>query len=188
MATNAHTIVALVQDKPGVLNRVASMFRRRGFNISSLAVGHSETDGLSRMTFVVVGDDTVVEQVTKQLYKLVDVVRVSDISDEEIVSREMALIKVRATAQTRSEIIQMVDIFRANIVDVAPESLIIEVTGDEDKISSLHELLKSFGVRELMRTGRVAMSRGATIALSSEDGRTNGATASRQCRADESVR
>ena len=182
MVAVKHTIVALVQDRPGVLNRVASMVRRRGFNITSLAVGHSELPDLSRMTFVVDGDDSVVEQVTKQLYKLIDVVRVSDLSDEDLVSREMALIRVRATAQTRSEIIQIVDIFRANIVDVATESLIIEVTGDEDKIDSLYELLRPFGVREMMRTGRVAMTRGSTAAVSSEHGRghTNGAGAPRE--------
>ena len=178
MVALKHTIVALVEDKPGVLARVSSMFRRRGFNISSLAVGHSEVPDLSRMTFVVEGDDFVVEQVTKQLYKLIDVVRVSDIAEQESVYREMALIKVRASAQTRSEIIQMVDIFRANIVDVSTDSLIIEVTGDEEKIDSLQELLKPFGVREIMRTGRVAMTRGAAaVARGSENGRgrSNGA-------------
>ena len=182
-----HTIVALVQDKPGVLNRVASMFRRRGYNISSLTVGHSETADLSRMTFVVEGDDATVEQVTKQLYKLIDVVRVLEMSEDEIVAREMALIKVRATAQTRSEIIQIVDIFRANIIDVSPDSLIIEVTGDEDKIDSLYELLKAFSVRELMRTGRVAMTRGAGT-TGQDNGRTssNGARA-RQPRDHESI-
>ncbi|MBI4201703.1 MAG: acetolactate synthase small subunit [Chloroflexi bacterium] len=162
-------MVALVEDKPGVLNRISGMFRRRGFNISSLAVGRSEVPNLSRMTFVVEGDDATVEQVTKQLYKLIDVVRVSDLSDEAIVAREMALIKVRTTSQTRGEVIQIVDIFRANIIDVAPDSLIIEVTGDEDKINSLHELLKAFGVQEIMRTGRVAMLRGA-VTLATNDG------------------
>ena len=172
MITTKHTIVALVEDKPGVLNRISSMFRRRGFNISSLAVGHSELPDLSRMTFVVDGDDSTVEQVTKQLYKLIDVVRVSDLSDEEIVTREMALIKVQATAQVRSEIIQIVDIFRGNIVDVSPDSLIVEVTGDEDKIQSLLELLKPFNVREVMRTGRIAMVRGGATAQKNESGRT----------------
>ncbi len=170
-AKNSHTLVALVQDKPGVLNRIASMFRRRGYNIYSLAVGHSEIPNLSRMTFVVEGDDTTVEQVTKQLYKLIDVVRVTELSDMDCVSREMALIKVRSTAQTRSEIIQMVDIFRANIVDVSAESMIIEVTGDEDKIDSLYTLLKPFGIRELMRTGRVAMNRGPATSHGLENGR-----------------
>lgn len=158
-----HTIVALVRDQPGVLSRVSGVIRRRNFNIASLSVGHSEQEGLSRMTFVVQGDDEVAEQVTKQLRKLVDVVKVSDITRENIVARELALIKVRATPQTRSEIIQLVDIFRANIVDVAPESLIIEVTGDEDKIESLIRLLRSFGIREVMRSGRLAMMRGMAV-------------------------
>ena len=155
-----HTITALVQDKPGVLNRISSMFRRRGFNIASLAVGHSEEPDLSRMTFVVEGDDRVVEQVTKHLHKLIDVIKVSDISDQNIVSRELALVRVKANVQTRSEIMQIVDIFRANIVDVATDSLIVEVSGDEDKVDSLHELLKSFGVIEVMRTGTIALNRG----------------------------
>jgi acetolactate synthase-1/3 small subunit len=157
----AHTITALVEDRPGVLTRVSGLFRRRGFNISSLAVGVSEQPNLSRMTFVVHGDEWVVEQVTKQLYKLVDVVRVNDISNEHVVARELALIKVKATAETRSEIIQIVDIFRAGIIDVATETVIVEVTGDEDKIEAMMKLLKPFGIREVMRTGRIAMGRGA---------------------------
>ena len=162
MATpvEGHTISALVEDRPGVLTRVSGLFRRRGFNISSLAVGHSEVPGLSRMTFVVQGDEGVVEQVTKQLYKLIDVVRVNDMSSDQMVARELALVKVRASAQNRAEIIQLVDIFRANIVDVGPQTLIIEATGDEEKINSLTELLRPFGIREMMRTGRVAMARG----------------------------
>ena len=155
-----HTITALVEDKPGVLNRISSMFRRRGFNIASLAVGHSEVPNLSRMTFVVEGDDRVVEQVTKHLHKLIDVVKVSDLSGQTVVSRELALIRVKSNVHSRSEIMQIVDIFRANIVDVAPESLVIEVTGDEDKVDSLQNLLKSFGVMEVMRTGTVAIPRG----------------------------
>ena len=158
------TITALVEDKPGVLNRVSSMFRRRGFNIASLAVGHSEIPNLSRMTFVVEGDDSVVEQVTKHLHKLIDVIKVSDMSDENVISRELALIRVKANVQSRSEIMQIVGIFRANIVDVAPDSLIIEVTGDEDKIESLQNLLGSFGVLEVMRTGTIAMGRGMPTA------------------------
>jgi len=161
MPSTKHTLVALVEDKPGVLNRVASLFRRRGFNIESIAVGHSETPGLSRMAIVVDGATTAVEQVTKQLYKVINVVKISDITEEGIVARELALIKVKATPATRSEIIQIVDIFRANIVDVAPDSLIIEVTGDEEKIDSLYQLLKGFGVREVSRTGRIALTRGA---------------------------
>ncbi len=162
MATTKHTIVALVQDKPGVLNRVASLFRRRGFNIDSIAVGHSETPNLSRMTIVVVGTSSIVEQVRKQLDKVIDVVRVTDITDTDLVARELALIKVKATSATRSEIIQIVDIFRADIVDVAQDSLTVEVTGDEEKIDSLYDLLSGFGIKELARTGRIAMSRGGT--------------------------
>ena len=155
-----HTIVALVADKPGVLNRVASLFRRRGFNIASLAVGKSELPGLSRMTFVVNGDQNIVEQVTKQLDKLIDVVEVSDISTHEIVIRELAMIKVQATAESRGEIVQIVHLFRANIVDVGPQSVVIEITGEEDKINALYNLLQPFGIKEIMRTGRVAMVRG----------------------------
>ena len=158
--TPRHTIVALVEDRPGVLNRVSSLFRRRGFNISSLAVGKSEQPHLSRMTFVVEGDEDTVEQVTKQLNKLIEVIRVSELNEEDIVVRELALIKVHASATTRSEIMQLVTIFRANIVDVGPQSLIIEATGEEDKINALYNLLRPFGIRELMRTGRIAMSRG----------------------------
>ena len=163
-----HIITALVQDKPGVLNRVSSMFRRRGFNIASLAVGHSEDPALSRMTFVVEGDDEVVERVTNNLNKLIDVIKVSDISDQNSVARELALIRVTASVHTRSEIMQIVDIFRANIVDVAPDSLIIEVTGDEEKVDSLHNLLRSFGLTELMRTGTIALSRGMSVDKSND--------------------
>jgi len=155
-----HTITALVQDKPGVLNRISSMFRRRGFNIASLAVGHSEEPNLSRMTFVVEGDDKVVEQVTKHLHKLIDVIKVSDISGQNIISRELALIKVKSDVSNRSEIMQIVDIFRANIVDVASDSIIVEVSGDEEKVDSLVSLMRGFGVAEVMRTGTIAMNRG----------------------------
>jgi len=155
-----HTLVALVEDKPGVLTRIAGLIRRRGFNIQSLAVGYSEQPGLSRMTVVVSGDSTEVEQVRKQLEKLINVVRVSDITEEAIVSRELALIKVKSTASTRSEIMQIVDIFRANIVDVSSDSLTVEVTGDEDKVESLIELLRIFGIKEITKTGRVALTRG----------------------------
>ena len=162
MFNTKHTLVALVEDKPGVLNRVASLFRRRGFNIQSLAVGSSEQVGLSRMTIVVADDVGTVEQVRKQLDKLINVVKVSDITDEEMVSRELALIKVKANAETRSEIMQIVDIFRANIVDVALNSVTVEVTGDENKVESLIKLLRGFGIKEISRTGRIALTRGAT--------------------------
>ncbi|MSP78221.1 MAG: acetolactate synthase small subunit [Dehalococcoidia bacterium] len=159
-ADRVHTIVALLRDRPGVLNRVASVIRRRGFNISSLTVGNCETEGLSRMTFVVQGDDNIADQVTKQLRKLMDVVRIADISYESFISREMALIKVRANPATRGEIMQIVDIFRANIVDVSPEALVIEVTGDEDKVASLLGMVNHFGVCEVQRSGRLSMVRG----------------------------
>ena len=155
-----HTIIALVEDRPGVLNRIVSKWRQRGFNIESLAVGHSETAGLSRMTFVVDASADA-EQVVKQVDKLVDVVNIRDISAEEIVSREMAMIKVRVDAGSRSHIIEIADLFRASIVDVSSESVILEVTGDEAKVDALFELLSDYTVIELVRTGRVAMLRGS---------------------------
>jgi len=169
MATTKHTLVALVEDKPGVLNRMASLFRRRGFNIESIAVGHSEVPHLSRVTIVVDGATTMVEQVRKQLDKVIDVVRVSDITGDNTIARELALIKVKATSSTRSEIIEIVDIFRASIVDVASGSLTIEVTGDEEKINSLLNLLRGFGIKEIARTGRIAMTRGASGSLLVEE-------------------
>jgi len=169
MVATKHTLVALVEDKPGVLNHMASLFRRRGFNIESIAVGHSEKPHLSRMTIVVNGSATMLEQVRKQLDKIVDVVKVSDISESDLVARELALIKVKATSSTRSEIIEIVDIFRANIVDVAPDSVTIEVTGDEEKINSLLDLLRGFGIKEIARTGRIAMARGGISSMPVEE-------------------
>jgi len=161
MVARKHTLVALVQDKPGVLNRMVSLFRRRGFNIASIAVGGSEMADFSRITFVVDGSLTMVEQVRKQLLaKVVDVVKVTDITDDDIVVRELALIKVKAPTGSRSEIIQMVDIFKADIVDVSQDTLTIEITGVESKIESLLDLLRPFGIREICRTGRIAMTRG----------------------------
>jgi len=162
MATTKHILVALVEDKPGVLNRMASLFRRRGFNIESIAVGQSETPNMSRMTFVVNGPATVVEQVRKQLDKIVETIKVSDITGDNVITRELAFIKVKANSANRSEIIQIVDIFRANIVDVAPDSVIIEATGDEEKINSLFNLVRGFGIKEIARTGRIAMTRGGS--------------------------
>ncbi len=170
MATTKHTLVALVEDKPGVLNRIASLFRRRGFNIESIAVGHSEQPHLSRVTIVVDGTTTSVEQVRKQLDKVIDVVKVSDITGDGMVARELALIKVRATSATRSEIMQIVDIFRANIVDVSSDSVTIEVTGDEDKVDSLYKLLRGFGIKEIARTGRIAMTRGSSGVVQAAEG------------------
>ena len=161
-AITKHTLVAHVSDKPGVLNRIASLFRRRNFNIDSIAVGSSELANVSRVTIVVNGDATMVEQVRKQLVKVIDVVKVVDITNEDKVCRELSLIKVKANSLTRSEIIQIADIFRANIVDVAADSMMIEVTGDEDKIDSLYNLLRGFGIKEVSRTGRIALTRGSS--------------------------
>jgi len=169
MTATRHILLALVEDKPGVLNRMASLFRRRGFNIESIAVGHSELPHLSRMTIVVNGSANMLEQVRKQLDKVIDVVKVSDITESDMITRELALIKVKATSATRSEIMQIVDIFRANIVDVASDSVAIEVTGDEEKINSLFNLLRGFGIREIARTGCIAMTRGSRGALRVEE-------------------
>ena len=161
--------MALVEDKPGVLTRMASLFRRRGFNIESIAVGHSELPNLSRMTIVVNGTANILEQVRKQLSKGVNVVKVVDVTDDNITVRELALIKVRANSSTRSEIIEIADIFRASIVDVAADSLTIEITGDEDKVDSMLNLLRGFGIREVARTGCIAMLRGSTSQLRAEE-------------------
>jgi len=158
------TVVALVEDKPGVLARIAGLFRRRGFNIASLAVGRSERPGMSRLTFVVEGEPNLVGHVAAQLDRLVDVVSVEDITERNIVWREMALIKVAATPSTRTEILQLAGIFRVNVVDVGAKSLTMEITGDSDKIDSLIELLRRYDVLEVMRTGRVATMRGALTA------------------------
>lgn len=155
-----HTVIAWMEDKPGVLNRVAGLFRRRNFNIESLTVGHSETPGISRMTFVVEGDDRQVGQVQTQLSKLINVTEVQDVTDEPSVIRELALVKVGADSTNRAEILQLVDIYRASIVDVAMDSLVIQITGPEDRVDSLIRLLENFGIQEMVRTGRVAMVRG----------------------------
>lgn len=156
-----HTIIAWMEDKPGVLSRVAGLFRRRNFNIESLTVGHSETPGISRMTFVVDGDDRQIHQVQAQLFKLINVTAIEDVTNEPTVIRELALIKVRATSANRAEIIQLVDIYRANIVDVDVDSLIIQIAGTEERIDSLVKLLNNFGILEMVRTGQVAMVRGS---------------------------
>jgi acetolactate synthase-1/3 small subunit len=155
-----HTLVALVENQPGVLQRVANLFSRRGFNIESLTVGHTDTPKTSRMTIVVNAADTQVDQVTKQLYKLINVLKVSDVTTDRTVDRELALIKVNATASTRAEIAQVVDIFRARIVDLARGSLTVEVTGESEKIDSIVGLLRPFGLKEMVRTGRISMTRG----------------------------
>ena len=155
-----HVLSALVQNVPGVLSHISGMLASRGYNIDSLAVGETEDPHLSRMTFVVVGDDNVLEQVRKQLEKIVTVVRVDDIGSEDHVERDLMLLKVSAPAGRRGEISQLTDIFRARIVDVAPEMMIIEISGQEGKIEAFIEMMRPFGIVELARTGRIAMVRG----------------------------
>jgi acetolactate synthase I/III small subunit len=155
-----HTVVALVEDHPGVLNRVASLFRRRGFNIDSIAVGGTETEGVSRMTIVVDGSTAMVEQVEKQLYKLIDVLKVSDITNDRMIARELALIKVRCNNLNRHEIVQLAQLYRAEIVDVTETTLVVQAVGDEETLESLLAVLRPYGVREIARTGRVALARG----------------------------
>jgi acetolactate synthase-1/3 small subunit len=164
-----HTLSVLVQNKPGVLARTAGLFSRRGYNIESLTVGVTENENVSRMTIVVTGDDTVVEQVTKQLNKLIEVIKVSDLTKESYVNRELVLIKVTADGSNRAEIMQLVDVFRARIVDVAAKSLIVEVTGDEGKIVALIAMLKQFGIKEIVRTGTLALGRGSKVIQSGKD-------------------
>ena len=160
MRSSHHTIVALVENKPGVLNKVASKWRQRGFNIESLTVGHSEIAGLSRMTFTVDGTNIDVEQVTKQLFKVVEVVQIQDITHEPVAAREFAMMKIACTPAQRGEILEIAEIFRAKIIDVGQDSLILETTGTEDKVDAIIEILRPYGFRELVRTGRVAMLRG----------------------------
>jgi acetolactate synthase-1/3 small subunit len=155
-----HTLVALVENKPGVLNRVASLFRRKGFNIDSLTVGRTENPEISRMTIVVDAAHTDVSLVERNLSKLVNIIELQDVTREPIVARDLALIRVKANGGGRAEIMQLVNIYRAKIVDVAPDSLIVEVTGPESKIDSMVELLRGFGIQEMVRTGQVAMLRG----------------------------
>lgn len=153
-------LAVLVENQPGVLARIAGLFSRRGYNIESLAVGRTEDPVLSRMTIVVDEDERAIEQVCKQLNKLVEVIRLSDITNDEYVDRELILIKVNAEPAVRGEIMQIVDIFRARIVDIGRNTLIIEATGDEGKINAIESSLKPFGIREVVRTGKVAMTRG----------------------------
>lgn len=163
-----HTLVALVEDKPGVLNRVASMFRRRGFNIESLAVGHTEQRGISRMTFQVDAANTAIDLVVKNLYKIIEVIKVTDVTGESTVDRELLLIKVAANAGTRGEILQVSEMFQARILDVAPDSLIVEAVASEEKIDSLIQMLRGYGIKEMARTGRISMIRGSATAMMTE--------------------
>ncbi len=163
-----HTVVALVEDRPGVLHRVASLFRRRGFNIDSLAVGTTEEAGISRMTIVVDGADGIVEQVERQLYKLIDVVRVADLTKVEAVARELALVKVRCAIAQRHELLDLVGIFRGHVVDVSPEHVIVEIAAEQETMTAFIENLRPFGILELVRTGRVAMLRGPQTTTANE--------------------
>lgn len=158
-----HTLSVLVEDEAGVLTRIAGLFARRSFNIESLAVGPAEQGGVSRITMVIPGDDACVEQLTKQLYKLINVIKVQDITDIPCVERELMLIKVNATASTRSEIIELVQIFRARIVDVSEDSLTIEVVGDPGKMVAIVQVLQKFGIREMARTGKIALTRESRV-------------------------
>ncbi len=172
-----HTFVALVEDRPGVLNRVVSLFRRRTFNIESLTVGHTDQPGVSRITIVVDSDQVAVERITPYLYKLINVLQVEDLTNIPRVNRDLAMIKVKATPDRRVAIMQLVDVFRARVVDVTNDSLIAEITGDEDKIDGFVDVLRPYGIIEMVRTGVVAMERGASTALSpsyAEKGNHNG--------------
>lgn len=155
-----HAISILVNDQPGVLQRVSGLFGRRGFNIESITVGQSEEEGLSRMVIVTQGDDKTLEQIEKQLYKLIDVIKVVNLSSRPMVSRELALIKVKAEPAERPEIMGVVETFRAAVVDIGPSSLMVQVVGDTEKIDAMIELLQPYGIRELSRTGVTAMIRG----------------------------
>lgn len=159
-----HTITALVENTPGVLARVAGLFSRRGFNIESLAVSITEDASISRMTIVVGGDDRALEQIEKQLNKLIEVIKVYDYAEIASVDRELALVKVTATPEKRAEILQISDIFRGKIIDVSERTLTIEVTGQVDKIDAFQNLLEPYGIKELVRTGKIALSRGARSA------------------------
>lgn len=154
-----HTISVLVENKFGVLARIATLFAARGFNIDSLAVGETEDPAISRMTIMVKGDESILEQVTKQLNKLVDVIKVNDFSEVDYVERGLALVKINVNKSNRAELMQMVDIFRTRIVDVSQDSIIVEVTGDEEKIEAFIKMVMPYGIKEVCRTGEVALAR-----------------------------
>jgi len=160
MNNKKHTISVLVNNQPGVLQRVSGLFGRRGFNIESITVGASEEAGLSRMIIVSTGDDQTLEQIQKQLYKLIDVIKVNDLSAKPMVARELALLQVNAEPSIRPEILGIVETFRASVVDIGPSTLMVQVIGDSDKIDAMTELLRPYGIRELTRTGATAMIRG----------------------------
>jgi len=163
-----HVLVAIVNNRPGVLNRVASLMRARSFNIESLAVGHTENPDISRMTITLRGDDYGVEQVSKQLYRLIDVLKVQDVSAERRIEHELALVKIRATNANRGEIVKIVEMSKARVVDIATDSVVVEATGTEDDIDRLVELVTPFGIKELVRTGSIVMLRGGQIVAAEE--------------------
>ncbi len=156
-----HTLAVLVENHPGVLSRVSGLFSRRGYNIESLVVSETEDSSVSRMTIVVSGDKAIIEQVTKQLNKLIDVIKVTDLTNEEAVNRQLLLVRVAADNTTRGEIVQLMDIFRARVVDIGRRSMVIEATGDEKKIQAIIKSLQPFGIQELAKTGTLAMLRGS---------------------------
>jgi acetolactate synthase-1/3 small subunit len=160
--TRRHTLIAIVLDKPGVLNRVSSLMRARNFNIDSLAVSHTDQPDISRMTITLRGDDVAVEQAAKQLYRLIDVLKVQDVTSEPTIDHELALVKVRATDSNRAEIITLVELSKGRVVDVAPESVVVEVTGAEAEVDAFLDLVRGYGIKELVRTGAVVMARGSS--------------------------
>ncbi len=156
-----HTFIAYVDDQPGVLNRVVSLFRRRAYNIESLTVGRTDRDGISRITLVMSADDDQALRIAANLYKLVNVIRVEDITHAASVSRDLALVKVRADAETRAQVLQICEVFRARVVDVGSHALMVEITGTQEKLDGLVDVLRPFGILEMVRTGAIAMTRGA---------------------------
>jgi acetolactate synthase-1/3 small subunit len=154
-----HTISVLLQNKPGVLSRVTGLFSGRGFNIESLCVAETLDKGISCLTLVTVGDDSIVEQITKQLHKLIDVIKVLDFAETDFVERELAIIRVKAEDETRAEVLRTIDIFRGKVVDVGPKSYVVEITGSVKKIEAVIGVLKPIGIQEIVRTGTIAMSR-----------------------------
>ena len=164
MEKNLRTLVVHVEDKPGVLNRVASLFRRRNYNIEELNVGRTHEPGVSRMTIVVSADRGTARRIEANLYKLIEVLRVDDITESPHLARALALLKVRVSAEQRPQVLQICEVFRARAIDVAPESVVVEITGTEDKIDGLVAVLRPFGIVEMVHTGTVAMVRGADVA------------------------
>lgn len=155
-----HTLCVIVENKAGVLTRIAGLFARRGYNIDSLAVGETDIPGISRMTIVVEGNEKIIEQVSKQLYKLIDVIKLVNLTEKAYVDRELILIKVKVTPETRAEILQTIQVFRAKVIDFAKESFVIEAVGDSGKIKALEEIMKIYGIIEIVRTGKIALQRG----------------------------